>query len=999
MNFLDKLDIKEKKAASNLSDDENSTVRNFFRNGAANTAKMPKAKEAEKSTAQTQKPQPKKIEKPVAQTVPAQKRPQTESPRPAAQSEAQQVRRSAEAPAAQRPAQAQTPRPQAPKTQETRSQVVTPQGDRPVNATAEQGVQLNDRPQAQTPTPISVSDRPQGQRPQGDRPQGERPPYQGNRPQGERPQGTGYQGNRPQGERPQGTGYQGNRPQGDRPQGTGYQGNRPQGDRPQGTGYQGNRPQGDRPQGTGYQGNRPQGTGYQGNRPQGDRPQGTGYQGNRPQGDRPQGTGYQGNRPQGTGYQGNRPQGTGYQGNRPQGDRPQGQRPGGQGGPRPGGASKPAATTTTQQKPTNKRFDKAKDVTKTQNKQESMFGDQTAAKQGPKTRKISKKEKRKIVQAEKELEVARIKEEQEAIGIKVVSIGKNISVKDLAEKLGKPTAEIIKPLMKIGIMATINQEIDFYTAANIADSFEILAEAADEIDILEEAFASDTVNEEALVERPPVVVVMGHVDHGKTSLLDSIRKSRVTDTEAGGITQHIGAYTVEINNKPITFLDTPGHEAFTAMRMRGAQVTDIAILVVAADDGVMPQTIEAINHAKAANVEIIVAINKIDRPSANPDRVKQELTEHGILTEDWGGETICVPVSALQGTGIDQLLEMILLAAEVRELKADPNRRAKGTVVESKLDKGRGPVATMLIQEGTLNIGDPIVAGGAYGRIRAMIDDKGERVKKAGPSIPVEIIGLNEVPMAGDIFYIADNERQARQVAESVVAQGREDMIKATPQKVSLDDLFNQIKSGNVKDLNIVIKADVAGSVEAVKNSLERLSNEEVRIRTIHGGVGAITESDVMLASASNAIIIGFNVRPENAAQSIAAEEKVDLRLYRIIYNAIEDITAAMKGMLDPEFVEKVIGHAEIRQIFKASGIGNIAGSYITDGKFTRNAKIRILRDGAVVHEGELAALRRFKDDVREVNTGYECGLTFSGYNDIKEGDTVEAFVMEEVKR
>ena len=972
LNFLDKLEIKEKKAASNLSDDENSTVRNFFRNGAANTAKMPSpAKAKEEKTVQPRKAQAQKTDKETArpalsQGESAQKRLQGVSVSAGVQNEAQPVRKPAEAPV-QKPVQQQAPRPSA---------------ERSANIGAEQ-------------SPQTTSDRPVSQAP---RPQGDRPPYQGNRPQGDRPQGQGYQGNRPQGDRPP---YQGNRPQGDRPP---YQGNRPQGDRPP---YQGNRPQGDRPQGQGYQGNRPQGDrpqgqGYQGNRPQGDRP---GYQGNRTQGDRP---GYQGNRPQGDrpGYQGNRPQGDrpGYQGSRPQGDRPQGQgyqgnRPQGQGGGARGGAAKPATTTTTQQKPTNKRFDKAKDITKQQNKQESMFGDQVAAKQGPKTRKISKKEKRKMVQAEKELEVARIKEEQEAIGIKVISIGKNITVKDLAEKLGKPTADIIKPLMKIGIMATINQEIDFYTASNIADNFDILAEEADEVDILEEAFADDKVDEEAMVERPPVVVVMGHVDHGKTSLLDSIRKSRVTDTEAGGITQHIGAYTVEINDKPITFLDTPGHEAFTAMRMRGAQVTDIAVLVVAADDGVMPQTIEAINHAKAANVEIIVAINKVDKPSANPDRVKQELTEHGILTEDWGGETICVPVSALKGTGIDQLLEMILLAAEVRELKADPDKRAKGTVIESKLDKGRGPVATVLVQEGTLNVGDPIVAGGAHGRIRAMIDDKGERVKKAGPSMPVEIIGLNEVPMAGDVFYIADNERQARQVAESVVAQGREDMIKSTPQKVSLDDLFNQIQAGNVKDLNIVIKADVAGSVEAVKNSLERLSNDEVRIRTIHGGVGAITESDVMLASASNAIIIGFNVRPENAAQAVATEEKVDLRLYRIIYNAIEDITAAMKGMLDPEYVEKVIGHAEIRQIFKASGIGNIAGSYVTDGKLQRNAKIRIIRDGIVLHEGDLAALRRFKDDVREVNTGYECGLTFSSFNDIKEGDKVEAFVMEEVKR
>jgi len=601
--------------------------------------------------------------------------------------------------------------------------------------------------------------------------------------------------------------------------------------------------------------------------------------------------------------------------------------------------------------------------------------------------------------AELEQQEAIKREEQEAIGIKVITVGKNISVKDLAEKLGKTTSEIITPLMKIGIMATINQEIDFYTASNIADSFEVLVEPAEEIDIFEEAFKNDENDDADSVERPPVVVVMGHVDHGKTSLLDAIRASSVTDKEAGGITQHIGAYTVDAGGRPITFLDTPGHEAFTAMRMRGAQVTDIAILVVAADDGVMPQTIEAINHARAANVEIIVAINKIDKPEADPSRVMQELTQHGILTEEWGGETICALVSARAKTGIDNLLDMILLAAEMRQLKADPGKRARGTVIESQLDKGRGPVATVLVQEGTLSVGDPIVAGACHGRIRAMINDKGEKVKKAGPSMPVEVLGLNDVPLAGDVFYIADNERQARQVAESVVAQGRENLIKDTPQKVSLDDLFNQIQSGNMKDLNIVIKADVAGSVEAVKNSLERLSNEEVRIRTIHGGVGAITESDVMLASASNAIIIGFNVRPAGSASSVAAGEKVDIRLYRVIYNAIEDITAAMKGMLDPEFVEKVIGHATIRQTFKASGIGTIGGAYVTDGKITRNAKIRVVRDGIVIHEGELAALKRFKDDVREVASGYECGLTFSNFNDIKEEDTVEAFVMEEVAR
>ena len=492
---------------------------------------------------------------------------------------------------------------------------------------------------------------------------------------------------------------------------------------------------------------------------------------------------------------------------------------------------------------------------------------------------------------------------------------------------------------------------------------------------------------------------MGHVDHGKTSLLDAIRHSSVTKGEAGGITQHIGAYTVQIQGKPITFLDTPGHEAFTAMRMRGAQVTDIAVLVVAADDGVMPQTVEAINHAKAAGVEIIVAINKMDKPSANPDRVKQELVEYGILTEDWGGDVICVPVSAVKKEGIDTLLEMITLTAEMKELKANPNKKARGTIIEAKLDKGRGSVATVLVQDGTLNVGDPIVAGCAYGKIRAMMDDKGRRVKKAGPSTPVEILGLSEVPTAGDSFYVADNEKQARQVAESVIAKSRTEMLKNTPQKVSLDDLFTQIQSGNMKELGVVVKADVQGSVEALRQSLEKLSNDEVRVRIIHSGVGAITESDVMLASASNAIIIGFNVRPEPAAKVFADSEKVDIRLYRVIYNAIEDISAAMKGMLDPVYEEKIIGHAEIRQLFKASGVGTIAGSYILDGKFQRGCQARIVRDGIVVYDGELESLRRGKDDVKEVNTGYECGIVFKKFNDIKEGDTIEAYIMQEIPR
>ena len=583
--------------------------------------------------------------------------------------------------------------------------------------------------------------------------------------------------------------------------------------------------------------------------------------------------------------------------------------------------------------------------------------------------------------------------------IAVVYIGDSITVKELAEKLDMSGTELVKSLMKKGIMAGINQSIDFDTAVKIGEDFDIIIEKEPEKDIMEETFKDEPDNEEDLVERPPVVVVMGHVDHGKTSLLDSIRHSSVTSTEAGGITQHIGAYTVQIDGKPITFLDTPGHEAFTAMRMRGAQVTDIAILVVAADDGVMPQTIEAINHAKAAGVEIIVAINKIDKEAANPDRVKQELVEYGLLAEDWGGETICVPVSAVKKTGIDQLLEMIILTAEMKELKANPNKKARGVIIEAQLDKGRGPVATVLVQSGTLKVGDPIVAGSAYGKIRAMTDDKGRRVKKAGPSTPVEILGLSEVPSAGDGFYVAESDKQARQVAESIIAKNRMDMIKSTPQKVSLDDLFTQIQAGNVKELNIVVKADVHGSVEAVKQSLERLSNDEVRVRIIHGGVGAITESDVMLASASNAIIIGFNVRPEPAVKTFADEEKVDLRLYRVIYNAIEDVSNAMKGMLDPVFEEKVIGHAEVRQLFKASGVGTIAGSYVLDGKFVRNCKVRVTREGEKIYEGELESLKRFKDDVKEVNAGYECGLVMKKFNDLKELDIVEAYIMVEVPR
>lgn len=580
----------------------------------------------------------------------------------------------------------------------------------------------------------------------------------------------------------------------------------------------------------------------------------------------------------------------------------------------------------------------------------------------------------------------------------VVQIPEEITVADLAEKLKKTGAEIVKKLMMLGIMATINQTIDFDTAALIAEDFG--AKVEKEIIVTEEDILFNDVEDDpaSLKPRSPIVVVMGHVDHGKTSLLDAIRETNVIATEAGGITQHIGAYRVSTNGKEITFLDTPGHEAFTAMRARGAQVTDIAILVVAADDGVMPQTIEAINHAKAAKVNIIVAVNKMDKEGANPDRVKQELTEYGLVPEEWGGDTIVVPVSALKKEGIDHLLEMVLLVSEMQELKANPDRLAKGTVVEAKLDKGRGPVATVLVQNGTLRTGDVLVAGTAVGRIRAMMDDKGRKVKSAGPSVPVEILGLSEVPEAGDVFYAVEDEKKAREVVEKRKEKIKEEQFKSQ-HKVSLDDLFNQIKEGEMKELNIIIKADVQGSAEAVKQSLEKLSNNEVRIKTIHTGVGAITESDVMLATASNAIIIGFNVRPDSGARASAEQQEVDIRLYRVIYNAIEEMEAAMKGLLEPTYKEVILGHAEVRATFKVSGVGTIAGCYVTDGKITRNSQVRIIRDGVVVHEGVLASLKRFKDDAKEVASGYECGIGIEKFNDIKEGDVIESFMMEEVKQ
>lgn len=607
---------------------------------------------------------------------------------------------------------------------------------------------------------------------------------------------------------------------------------------------------------------------------------------------------------------------------------------------------------------------------------------------------ISEEEAELIMELFNEIEVEEVDESLEP-----VEIDGKLTVGNLSNALDKKSSDIIMALMKAGVMANINQELDLETANNIAKEYSkriVLKEEEEELDILPEQLEED--KEEDLSLRPPIVTVMGHVDHGKTTLLDSIRSTNVTKSEAGGITQHIGASTIRINDKKIVFLDTPGHEAFTSMRARGAQVTDIAILVVAADDGLMPQTIEAINHAKAAQVPIIVAINKMDKPSANPDKVKQELSEQGLLVEDWGGEIISVPVSALKNENIDTLLEMILLVSEMEELKANPNRKAVGTVVEAELDKGRGPVATVVVQNGTLNVGDPIVVGSSCGKIRAMINDKGKRVKKAGPSSPVEILGLSDVPEGGDQFVVVGSEKIARSISERRKLKIREAQMKAT-QKVSLEVLFEQMKQGDLKELNIIIKADVQGSVQAVRQSLEKLSNDEVVIKVIHGGVGAITESDVMLASASNAIIIGFNVRPVSGVKDVAERETVDVRTYTIIYKAIEDIKDAMNGMLDPEFEEVEIGKAQIRATFKVSGVGTIAGCYVTEGKITRNAGARLVRDGIVIHEGKLSSLKRFKDDVKEVASGYECGMGFENYNDLKEGDFIEAYVMEEVKR
>ena len=765
---------------------------------------------------------------------------------------------------------------------------------------------------------------------------------------------------------------------------------------------------------------RPVQPGQQGAAPAGQqrygRPVQPGQQGAAPAGQqrygRPVQPGQQGAAPAGQQRYG-RPAQPGQQGAAPAGRAPMGGAPRPQGGSRPGGfggaqggsrggfggrAKMLDLTPTTEKErvsnydPNKKQYERPKNPERTVNPNARKRDSQMLKNGGLDDEFVRGKRKKKNQQAAK-APIEQIKIE------KAVMTNETITVKDLSERIGKPVGEILKKLMMLGIIATINHELDFDTASLVCSEYEIelelkLAETAE--DALEHENVEDA--EEDLEVRPPVVTIMGHVDHGKTSLLDYIRKSRVTASEAGGITQHIGAYTVQLDGQQITFLDTPGHEAFTAMRMRGAQATDIAVLVVAADDGVMPQTVEAISHAKAAGVQLIVAITKMDKPTANPDRIRQQLTEYELVDENWGGDTIIVPVSAHTGEGVDQLLEMILLVAEVQNYRANPNRKARGIIIEARLDKGRGPVATVLVKNGTLNVGDTIVAGTAYGRVRAMTNDKGERVKSAGPSDPVEVIGFGEGPDAGDIISAVDDDRLSRQVAEERKDKLRAALIKSQ-QKTSLDDLFSQISAGEIKDLNIIIKADVQGSVEAVRQSLEKLSNDEVRVKSIHGGVGAITETDVMLASASNAIIIGFNVRPDNNARDIAEREKIDIRLYRVIYNAIEDVQQAMKGLLAPKFREEILGHAEVRQTYKISGVGTIAGSYVIDGKIARNASIRLLRDNVVVHEGKIDSLKRFKDDAREVATGYECGIGIERFNDVKVGDVIECFVMEEVQQ
>jgi len=890
--------------------------------------------------------------------------------------------------------------------------------------------------------------------PYDNRPQGQGG-YQGNRPSGQ----GGYQGNRPLGQgagpdsRPQGQGgYQGNRPLGqgasgpdNRPSGQGgYQGNRPLGG-----GYQDNRPQGQGGYQGGYQGNRPQGPGgYQGSRPAGEggfssqRPPQGGFGGPRPQGAP---GGYQGNRPQGPGGFGSRPpQGGGFAGNRSRDSFGPGakdenfirskedngygarsaSRTGGPGGARgpakphsdiPAEISKEKANFAARDAYEKSRKEPAKDVKKDISKPAAALTDRRAINKRAATAAFSGRGASDILSDESALDKlypagskgrrpSRKNQRMAPLPIPKavlshVQLPEYITIKEFADGVQKRSADVIKKLMKLGVLATINQEIDFDTATLIASEYGITTEKIVEVTEEDILFDDTADTDETLQTRPPVVVVMGHVDHGKTSLLDRIRSTAVVKGEAGGITQHIGAYTVRLKGgRQLTFLDTPGHEAFTTMRARGAQVTDIAILVVAADDGVMPQTIEAINHAKAANTEIVVAINKMDKPGANIEKVKLELSQHGVIPEEWGGTTVMVPVSAKTGDGIEDLLEMVLLTADVLDLKADPNKQAKGTVIEAKLDKNRGPVATILVQRGTLRNGDTIVTGSIVGRVRAMTDEKGATVKKAGPSIPVEILGLPDVPDAGEIFYTVTDEKVARQLVEKRRIKQREDQLRKSS-RMSLETLAATMAAGEVKDLNLIVKADVQGSVEAIIQSLEKLTSDEVHVKVIHGAVGAITESDIVLADVSNAIIIGFNVRPGTSIAEKAKETGVDIKLYRVIYNAIEDVQAAMKGMLKPTYEEAILGHIEIRQIFKVSNVGTIGGAYVTDGKVLRSSEVRVVRAGIVVHEGKLASLKRFKDDAKEVASGYECGISIENFNDIKEGDIIEAFEMREIAR
>ncbi|WP_052339190.1 translation initiation factor IF-2 [Gorillibacterium massiliense] len=942
------------------------------------------------------------------------------------------------------PAQPAAQQPQAAERSSSQPQAAV-SGQSPQPARSEQAEQTSPAPSAQGAGQGGQG----GQSGQGgNRPQGERS-YQGgqggNRPQGERSYQGGQGGNRPQGERSYQGGQGGNRPQGERSYQGGQGGNRPQGGSYQG-GQGGNRPQGERSYQGGQGGNRPQGGSYQGGQG-GNRSQGGSYQGgqggNRPQGgsyqggqggNRPQGGSYQGgqggNRPQGErsyqgGQGGNRPQGGSYQGgqggNRPQGGSYQGGQGGSNRSASPGASSQstmaqtparaadrpqrkpePARTADKDRKPRvgegrpNRNASvpgvDAMDV----KANEGIGGKRT--KQGGRRFDDGKPGMGKGGRFGKGKQQMQMKKEKVDNTPKKIIVRGEMTVGDLAKLLHKDLSEVIKKLLLMGTMATINHELDLETIQLVAQEFGVEVELKIAVDEDNFELIEETDEDGDLQERPPVVTIMGHVDHGKTTLLDAIRETHVTEGEAGGITQHIGAYQVEINNKKITFLDTPGHEAFTSMRARGAQVTDITILVVAADDGVMPQTVEAINHAKAAAVPIIVAVNKIDKPGAEPDKIKQELTKYELVPEEWGGDTVFVNISAKQRTNLDELLEMILLVAEVKELRANPDKRARGTVIEAELDKGKGPVARVLIQNGTLKVGDSFIAGVCFGRIRAMVNDRGKKLKEAGPSTPVEITGLSEVPGAGDPFIVYEDERKARAIAERRASTQRLAEMGANS-RVTLDDLYKHIQEGDIKDLHVIIKGDVQGSVEALRNSLAKIEVEGARVKILHTGAGAITESDVSLASASNAIIIGFNVQAQPQAKLAADQEKVDIRLHRIIYNVIEEIEQAMKGMLDPIFKESVVGHAEVRNLFKVTKVGTIAGCMVIDGKMVRNALARVTRDGNVVYEGKLDSLKRFKDDAKEVAQGYECGITLDHFNDLKEGDVIEAFVMESVER